>query len=120
VKKLICWSFRDFIFDPKCLPTPHRSPIRHPRAFFLTSSSLQILKSIFSHLPVRSSRPVIRPQIFCKRRERPRVSGRISHERQTRRLQITSVRFPGIHFLVVLRGECGIFNQIIAAHGDPS
>jgi hypothetical protein len=40
--------------------------------------------------------------------------------RITRRPQITSVRFPGIHFLVVLRGECGIFNQIIAAHGDPS
>jgi hypothetical protein len=51
VKKLICWSFRDFIFDPKCLPTPQRSPIRHPRAIFLTLSSLQILKSIFSHLP---------------------------------------------------------------------
>jgi hypothetical protein len=24
VKKLICLSFRDFIFDPKCLPTPQR------------------------------------------------------------------------------------------------
>jgi hypothetical protein len=31
-----------------------------------------------------------------------------------------SPHLPGIHFLVVLRGECGIFNQIIAAHGDPS
>jgi hypothetical protein len=52
VKKLICLSFRDFIFDPKCLPTRQRSLIRHPRAIFLTPSSLQILKSIFSHLPV--------------------------------------------------------------------
>ncbi len=51
VKKLISLSFRDFIFDPKCLPTPQRSLIRHPRANFLTPSSLQILKSIFSHLP---------------------------------------------------------------------
>jgi hypothetical protein len=51
VKKLICLSFRDFIFDPKCLPTPQRSLIRHPRAIFFTPSSLQILKSIFSHRP---------------------------------------------------------------------
>jgi len=51
VKKLISLSFRDFIFDPKCLPTPQRSLIRHPRAIFLTPSSPQILKSIFSHLP---------------------------------------------------------------------
>jgi hypothetical protein len=51
VKKLICLSFRDFIFDPKCLPTPQRSRIRHPRAIFLTPSSPQILKSISSHLP---------------------------------------------------------------------
>jgi hypothetical protein len=51
VKKLICWSFRDFIFDPKCLPTPHRSLIGHPRGNFCTPSSLQIQKSIFSHLP---------------------------------------------------------------------
>jgi hypothetical protein len=34
VKKLICWSFRDFIFGPKCLPTPQRSLIGHPRAIF--------------------------------------------------------------------------------------
>jgi hypothetical protein len=51
VKKLISLSFRDFIFDPKCLPTSLRSLIRHPGAIFLTPSSLQILKSIFSHLP---------------------------------------------------------------------
>jgi hypothetical protein len=51
VKKMISLSFRDFIFDPKCLPTPQRSLIRHPRAIFFTPSSLQILKSIFSHLP---------------------------------------------------------------------
>jgi hypothetical protein len=42
VKKLICLSSRDFIFDPKCLPTPQRSLIGHPRAIFLTPSSLQI------------------------------------------------------------------------------
>jgi hypothetical protein len=52
VKKLISLIFRDFIFDPKCLPTAQRSLIRHPRAIFLAPSSLQILKSIFSHLPV--------------------------------------------------------------------
>ena len=51
VKKLISFSFRDFIFDPKCLPTSQRSLIRDPGAIFLTPSSLQILKSIFSHLP---------------------------------------------------------------------
>ena len=51
VKKLICLSFRDFIFDPKCLPIPQRSLTRHPRAIFLTPSSPQILKSIFSHPP---------------------------------------------------------------------
>jgi hypothetical protein len=50
---LISLSFRDFIFDPKCLPTAQRSLIRHPGAIFLTLSSLQILKSIFSHLPDR-------------------------------------------------------------------
>jgi hypothetical protein len=55
VKKLISLSFRDFIFDPKCLPTPQRSLIRHPRAIFLTPSSLQILKSLFSHLPDNKS-----------------------------------------------------------------
>ena len=42
MKKLICLSFRDFIFDPKCLPAPQLSLIRHPRAIFFTSSSLQI------------------------------------------------------------------------------
>jgi hypothetical protein len=51
VKKLISFSFRDFIFDPKCLPTAHRSLIVHPRAIFFTPSPLQILKSISSHLP---------------------------------------------------------------------
>jgi hypothetical protein len=51
VKKLISFSFRDFIFDPKCLPTAQRSLIRDPRAILLTPSPLQILKSIFSHLP---------------------------------------------------------------------
>jgi hypothetical protein len=35
VKKLISFSFRDFIFDPKCLPTAQRSLIGHPRAIFL-------------------------------------------------------------------------------------
>jgi hypothetical protein len=35
VKKMICLSFRDFIFDPECLPTPQRSLIGHPRAIFL-------------------------------------------------------------------------------------
>jgi hypothetical protein len=39
---LICLSSRDFIFDPKCLPTPQRSLIGHRRAIFLTPSSLQI------------------------------------------------------------------------------
>ena len=34
VKKLISLIFRDFIFDPKCLPTAQRSLIRHPRAIF--------------------------------------------------------------------------------------
>jgi hypothetical protein len=34
VEKLISLSFRDFIFDPKCLPTSQRSLIRHPRAIF--------------------------------------------------------------------------------------
>jgi hypothetical protein len=38
VKKLISLSFRDFIFDPKCLPTSQRSLIRHPGAIFLTPS----------------------------------------------------------------------------------
>jgi len=52
VKKLISLSFRDFIFDPKCLPTSQRSLIRHPGAIFLTPSSLQIFKIDFSHLPV--------------------------------------------------------------------
>jgi hypothetical protein len=51
VKKSISFSFRDFIFDPKCLPTAQRSLIRHPGAIFLKPRSLQILKSIFSHLP---------------------------------------------------------------------
>jgi threonine dehydrogenase-like Zn-dependent dehydrogenase len=51
VKKLISLIVRDFIFDPKCLPTAQRSLIRYPRAIFFTPSSLQILKSIFSHLP---------------------------------------------------------------------
>ena len=51
VKKLICLSFRDFIFDPKCLQLLQRSLTRHPRAIFLTPSSPQILKSIFSHPP---------------------------------------------------------------------
>jgi hypothetical protein len=35
VKKWIPLSFRDFIFDPKCLPTAQRSLIRHPGAIFL-------------------------------------------------------------------------------------
>jgi hypothetical protein len=51
VKKLISFSFRDFIFDPKCSPTSQRSLKRHPGAIFSTPSSPQILKSIFSHLP---------------------------------------------------------------------
>jgi hypothetical protein len=34
VKKLICLNFRDFIFDPKCLPTAQRSLVRHPKAIF--------------------------------------------------------------------------------------
>jgi hypothetical protein len=42
VKKLICLSSRDFIFDPKCLPTPQRSLIGHPRGIFFMPSSLQI------------------------------------------------------------------------------
>jgi hypothetical protein len=32
VKKLISLSFRDFIFAPKCLPTPQRSVTRHSGA----------------------------------------------------------------------------------------
>ena len=56
MKKLISLIFRDFIFNPKCLPTAQRSLIRHPRAIFLAPSSLQILKSIFSHLPDRTFR----------------------------------------------------------------
>ena len=51
MKKLIRLRFRNFIFDPKCLPIYQRSLIRHPRAIFLAPSSLQILKPIFSHLP---------------------------------------------------------------------
>jgi hypothetical protein len=51
VKKLVSLSFRDFIFDPKCLPTSQRSPIRHPGAIVLSPSSLQIWNPIFSHLP---------------------------------------------------------------------
>jgi hypothetical protein len=58
-KKLICSGFRDFIFYPKCLPTPQQSFIRHPGAIFLTPSSPQILKSIFSHLPVLLSPPYL-------------------------------------------------------------
>jgi hypothetical protein len=34
VKNLICWGFRDFIFDPRCLPTRHRSLIGHPGEIF--------------------------------------------------------------------------------------
>jgi hypothetical protein len=34
VKKLIWPSFRDFSFDPKCMPTPQRSLIGHPGAIF--------------------------------------------------------------------------------------
>jgi hypothetical protein len=55
VKKLISLSFRDFIFDPKCLPTSQRSLIRHPGAILFTPSSLQILKTIFSHVPDHKS-----------------------------------------------------------------
>jgi hypothetical protein len=51
VKKSICLSFPDYIFDPKCLPTPQRSLIGHPRAIFCTQISEQISKWIFSHLP---------------------------------------------------------------------
>jgi hypothetical protein len=51
VKKLISLIFRDFIFDPKCLPTPQRSLTRHPSVIVFAPSSLQISKSIFSHLP---------------------------------------------------------------------
>jgi hypothetical protein len=51
VKKSICLSFPDFIFDPKCLPTPQRSLTGHPRAICYTQISEQISKSIFSHLP---------------------------------------------------------------------
>jgi hypothetical protein len=50
VKKSICLSFPDFIFDPKCLPTPQRSLTGHPRAICYTQISEQISKSIFSHL----------------------------------------------------------------------
>jgi hypothetical protein len=58
VKKLISLSFRDFIFDPKCLPTSQRSLIRHPGAIFLTPSSLRILKSTISHLHVDAFRSI--------------------------------------------------------------
>jgi hypothetical protein len=42
VKNLICWGFRNFIFDPRCLPTPHRSLTGHPGEIFETPNLLQI------------------------------------------------------------------------------
>ena len=51
VKKLICLSFRDFIFDRKRLSTPQRSLIGHPGAIFVRPCSRHNSKSIFSHLP---------------------------------------------------------------------
>jgi hypothetical protein len=46
------------------LPTAQRSLIRHPRAIFLAPSSLQILKSIFSHLPDGAFTPPLNSP-FC-------------------------------------------------------
>jgi hypothetical protein len=51
VKKSIWLSFRDFSFDPKCMPRPQLSLIGHPGAIFLAPNSLRIFKSIFSHPP---------------------------------------------------------------------
>jgi hypothetical protein len=47
VKKSICLSSRDFIFDPKCLPTPQRSFIRHPGAIFFNAEFAGNLKIDF-------------------------------------------------------------------------
>jgi hypothetical protein len=47
VKKLICLSSRDFIFDPKCLPTPERSLIGHPRAIVFNAELAANLKINF-------------------------------------------------------------------------
>src|SRR5271168_355329 len=47
VKKLISWSFRDFIFDPKCLPTSQRSLKRHPSAIFLNAQFIANFKIDF-------------------------------------------------------------------------
>jgi hypothetical protein len=52
VKKLISRSFRDFSFEPKCIPTSQRSLLGHPGAAFLRAQFSQQLKINFSHLPV--------------------------------------------------------------------
>jgi hypothetical protein len=49
VKKLICLSFRDFIFDHKCLPIAQRSLIRHPRAIFLRRVHCKF-ENLFFHI----------------------------------------------------------------------
>jgi hypothetical protein len=49
VKKLISLGFRDFIFDPKCLPTSQRSLLGHPgAAFFGTQLSQQLKINFFT------------------------------------------------------------------------
>jgi len=40
LKKSIWLSFRDFVFDPKCLPTPQRSLEANPGAIFSSRKSL--------------------------------------------------------------------------------
>src|SRR5258708_38040376 len=47
VKKLISFSFRDFIFDPKCLPTAQRSLIGHSRAICFKAESTANFKIDF-------------------------------------------------------------------------
>jgi hypothetical protein len=51
VKKLIWRSFRDFSFEPKCIPTSHRSLLGHNGAalgqLFSAPNSLSSKKSFF-------------------------------------------------------------------------
>ena len=44
VKKLIWWSFRDFSFETKCMPTSQRSLLGHPGAAFFRAQFSQQLK----------------------------------------------------------------------------
>jgi hypothetical protein len=60
VKKLIWRSFRDFSFEPKCIPTSQRSLLGHPGAAFFCAQFSQQLKTNFFTSSRRNNHPASR------------------------------------------------------------